>query len=87
VERDRSGLLRAAHALEALAPLAVGSRPARNALTVARLVVDAAQARHESRGAHHRLDFPDRDDRAASRRLVRPRPTPTVTWRALEVAA
>ncbi|WP_353810387.1 L-aspartate oxidase [Agromyces sp. SYSU T00194] len=32
-----------------------------NLLLLARLTVDAALARRESRGAHHRLDHPDRD--------------------------
>ena len=34
----------------------------RNMLTVARLMVDAALRREESRGTHARRDFPDRDD-------------------------
>ena len=33
-----------------------------NLLTVSRLLVDAATLRTESRGAHYRLDHPDRDD-------------------------
>jgi len=31
--------------------------------TVARLIARAALRREESRGAHYRLDFPERDDR------------------------
>ena len=31
-------------------------------MTVARLVVESALTRKESRGAHFRTDFPDRDD-------------------------
>ncbi len=33
-----------------------------NMLTVATLMAEAASWREESRGAHHRLDFPERDD-------------------------
>ena len=33
-----------------------------NLLTVARLMIEAATAREESRGTHFRSDFPDRDD-------------------------
>jgi L-aspartate oxidase len=33
-----------------------------NMLTVARLMIDAAIARTESRGTHFRSDFPVRDD-------------------------
>ncbi len=33
-----------------------------NMLTVARLIVEAALMRCESRGAHHRIDFPERSD-------------------------
>lgn len=38
-----------------------------NLLTVARLMVDAALEREESRGTHFRSDFPSRNDRAWSR--------------------
>ena len=34
----------------------------RNLVQVAALIVDSAQSRHESRGAHCTLDYPDRDD-------------------------
>ncbi|MCS6804878.1 MAG: L-aspartate oxidase [Acidobacteriota bacterium] len=36
--------------------------PTRNFVTVARLVATAALLRQESRGAHYRSDFPERDD-------------------------
>jgi len=77
VVRDGAGLLQARALLEALteesaAVSAVGP-PESNAawqesldlesqLTVARLIVDSALVREESRGAHFRSDFPDRDD-------------------------
>jgi L-aspartate oxidase len=34
----------------------------RNLLTNARLIVESALARHESRGAHYRIDYPDKAD-------------------------
>ncbi|HJZ89484.1 MAG TPA: L-aspartate oxidase, partial [Gemmataceae bacterium] len=51
------------------------SRPGwelQNLLTVARLMVDAALAREESRGTHFRSDFPARDDARWSRHVVSP---------------
>ena len=41
-----------------------------NMLTLAKLVTFSARVRTESRGAHHRLDFPDRDDYNWNRHLV-----------------
>jgi L-aspartate oxidase len=41
-----------------------------NLLTVAAATVAAAQTREESRGAHTRLDFPERDDDHFRRRIV-----------------
>jgi succinate dehydrogenase/fumarate reductase flavoprotein subunit len=75
--RDRTGLLRARARVDDLCAEAdriavTGPRrmnPAwqealdvRNQLTVARLMVAAALAREESRGAHFRADFPAQDD-------------------------
>ena len=34
----------------------------RNITTVARLIVESALSRHESRGLHYTIDYPDRDD-------------------------
>ena len=34
----------------------------RNITTVARLIVQSALSRHESRGLHYTIDYPDRDD-------------------------
>ncbi len=43
-----------------------------NLLTVARLMIDAALTREESRGTHFRSDFPDRDDAHWARHVVSP---------------
>ncbi|TFB71165.1 L-aspartate oxidase [Cryobacterium glaciale] len=64
VHRSAAGLNRAAATLaEWTAPPATSTSVAaledRNLLDLARLLVAAALAREESRGAHHRSDFPD----------------------------
>ncbi|HEV7864157.1 MAG TPA: L-aspartate oxidase [Acidimicrobiia bacterium] len=73
VLRDGAGLERAAAAVAAAdaelgdaAGRGQGDQPdgravaeLRNLVTVARAVVTAAAERHESRGSHHRLDFPE----------------------------
>jgi L-aspartate oxidase len=41
-----------------------------NMLSVAKLITFSARMRTESRGAHHRSDFPDRDDLNWSRHLI-----------------
>ncbi len=62
LERDASGLLRAAMGLDDLeADLRGGLGEISNMLLVARMVVRAATARTESRGAHRRTDFPSSD--------------------------
>jgi L-aspartate oxidase len=44
-----------------------------NLLTVARLMIDAATRRDESRGTHYRSDFPARDDgRWGQRHVISP---------------
>jgi L-aspartate oxidase len=64
--RTRAGLREAVGALDAMVPPAEpGSADGwklRNLLTVARLIAGAALRREESRGAHFRDDFPERDD-------------------------
>lgn len=85
--RSRDGLLRARDALlelaeDAQSAVAPGSPEfnapwqqlldLENQLTVARLVVESALAREESRGAHFRSDFPEQDDDAWLR-MVRTR--------------
>lgn len=76
IGRDETGLTTAAHALATAARASsVDSRRAveDGALTlVARSVLIAARARHETRGCHVRTDFPERDDvRYAASMLVR----------------
>jgi len=41
-----------------------------NLLTIARLMIDSALAREESRGVHYRSDFPDRDDARWQRHIA-----------------
>ena len=80
LERDATGLESAARALEALPrPADAGTAGLRE---VAQLVVRAATAREESRGAHHRSDFPDPDPAGATRTCWAgdlPFPVPTTT--------
>ncbi|MHB1244559.1 MAG: FAD-binding protein, partial [Gaiellaceae bacterium] len=83
--RTREGLLRGREALAALAEessrVAVAGPPEANPawqqaldlesqLTVARLIVESALLREESRGAHFRADFPERDDEEWLRAVV-----------------
>jgi aspartate oxidase len=67
VLRDGPGLARAAAAVAAVEAETPAARPTDgrdlaelcNLLAVGRAVVTAAAERHESRGCHHRLDFPE----------------------------
>jgi succinate dehydrogenase/fumarate reductase flavoprotein subunit len=85
VVRDRVRLEDCARRLESLreqaeqiaVPGAAAANPAwqesldlLNQLTVARVIVASALARTESRGAHYRADFPERDDARWMRCLV-----------------
>ena len=64
--RSRDGLARAVavleRAIEAAVPATADDWRRRNLTTVARLIAAAALRREESRGAHFREDFPERDD-------------------------
>jgi L-aspartate oxidase len=57
VERSETSLLRAARALGELTPPGAAWRT-RNQILVARLIVEAARSRRETRGGHVRLDYP-----------------------------
>ena len=77
---DEAGLFRSANGLEsARARLAIWSAPSgvsftaledRNLLELATLLVEAAQARRESRGAHYRDDYPETDPLCARHSTV-----------------
>jgi succinate dehydrogenase/fumarate reductase flavoprotein subunit len=69
VLRSRESLDRA-HAILAAAP-SCGDRELANLTTLGRAVIAAALARTESRGAHSRMDFPERDDAQRRRVIVR----------------
>jgi L-aspartate oxidase len=71
VQRSGEGLERAA---SVLAGWSAGTLEDRNLLDLARLVVEAALAREESRGAHYRTDFPAARPELARRRTARRAP-------------
>ncbi len=78
VVRDGGGLLELADCLDGAASRRMSSRADFEdvALTAtARVVVAAAMARTESRGCHHRSDYPDTDPAQAVSRTVHDRPT------------
>jgi L-aspartate oxidase len=61
--RDADGLTFALAAFSSLAPALAAPGEAHNLLAVARLVAAAARERRESRGGHHRSDFPHTEAR------------------------
>ncbi len=61
IVRNEQGLKDAIAALDEIAVRQLNTR-SWNFVTLARLVTEAALARRESRGAHYRSDYPERDD-------------------------
>jgi L-aspartate oxidase len=61
IVREEQGLKRALVELDEVAARQLNTR-SWNFVTLARLIATAALARRESRGAHYRSDYPDRDD-------------------------
>lgn len=66
VIRDRAGLTRAARSILRI-EAATNNRELRNMAMAALLIASAALARHESRGAHFRSDYPNADPQLAQR--------------------
>ena len=77
VMRTEDGLRRAIAGIDAVAPSVAVGVTGRNMVTVARWVARAALGRRESRGAHHRLDFPETSTAWARHTLIEPLPERT----------
>ena len=65
-------------------PAATAGWEIQNMLTVCALVATAAYTRTESRGVHHRTDYPDRDDPHWRLHLLWRRPLETAIPEPLE---
>ena len=70
--RNEAGLREALRRIEDFeSALHGGANDLRNLLVVGRLIAEAALARHESRGSHHRSDYPETDEALAKRSFTR----------------
>jgi L-aspartate oxidase len=72
IVRNERGLKEALASLREIASRPLNTR-SWNFVTLARLVSEAALARRESRGAHYRRDFPERDDKNFQRHTLQRR--------------
>jgi L-aspartate oxidase len=72
IVREEKGLIDALARLEEIAARPLNTR-SWNFVTLARLVAEAALWRQESRGAHYRSDFPERDDENFQRHTLQRR--------------
>lgn len=72
IVRDSQGLKEAIRDLNAIADRRLNTR-SWNFVTLARLVAEAALARRESRGAHYRSDYENRDDQAFNHHTLQQR--------------
>jgi len=76
VRRQRDGMLEAADNIDRWCNYVLARQftdtsgwELQNMLTVARIIIEAAQAREETRGVHYRTDFPETDDAHWKRRV------------------
>ncbi len=76
VVRDHDGLCHGQAVLAGLRPTLDGTVEGRNLATVAATVLEAALARRESRGGHHRRDHPSPSPACAAPTLLASRPAP-----------
>ena len=79
LERDADGLSRAAATIAELTPRLATHPIGRNLVETARLVTEAAAARTESRGSHHRRDHPT-PSVAAAHTMLHTTPAPATTF-------
>ena len=73
ITRNEEVLSEAIADLEAIAARPLNTR-SWNFVTLARLVAEAARERRESRGAHYRSDYPERNDANFQRHTFQQRP-------------
>jgi L-aspartate oxidase len=69
--RNDAGLREALARIAELEATAGREGTLRNLVVVGRLIAEAALARHESRGSHHRSDYPQSDEALAKRSFTR----------------